>query len=222
MVHGWGGGEGWAANSYVVTLKLSAVIRVLGIPRSSRRVILWNGSTKAARERPPRATCLPLPHPFFTVSHIPAPPGLSGSAWLIHHPPKSHTTSSPSPTLGLYSHPLLFPLIRSQCQRQMVLIVPGLLVLSGGSGDGPRLACRPALGPNDAGLGSAVWQAAGWDCGSHRESGGLWVFATAFFKKKRKMLESIETVLASPKSPLPFKAYFRRAKYRLPLIPREQ
>lgn len=63
---------------------------------------------KPQENEPPCATCLPLPHPFFTVSHIPAPPGLSGSAWLIHHPPKPHHLQPLSyPRLLLPSTPLL-------------------------------------------------------------------------------------------------------------------
>lgn len=121
---------------------------------------------------------------------------------------QSRTTSSPSPTLAFYSHPLLFSLIRSQCQRQMVLIVLGLLVFSGGSGDGPQLACRPcALGPNDAGSGSAVWQAAGWDCGNHWESGGLWVFATAFLKKESVRINW--NCFSISKEPSPFWSLFQ-------------
>lgn len=49
--------------------------------------------------------------------------------------------------------------------------------ISGGGGGGGGQALvgllRPTSGPNDAGSGSAVRQATGWDCGNCRECGGV-------------------------------------------------
>lgn len=121
--------------------------------------------------------CLTL----FTVSDIPAPsptllscvPPLRDS--FIFH--QSATALRPSPPFS--SHPRLF-FLSSVCPsaRDKWCTVLELLVLSGG-GDRPWLACRPTAGPNDAGWGSAVRQATGWDCGNYWESGGVLISATA-------------------------------------------
>lgn len=57
--------------------------------------------------------------------------------------------------------------------------VAGAHDIRGGGEDMAWLACRPTSGPNDAGWGSAVRQAMGWDCGNYWASSGVWIFATA-------------------------------------------
>lgn len=63
---------------------------------------------------------------------------------------------------------------------------------------------RPTSGPNDAGSGSAVRQATGWDCGNGRECGGVRIFATALKKNPAESIESA-VIVTFPKISLLFR-----------------
>lgn len=129
--------------------------------------------------------CLTL----FTVLDVPAPVPLLSYVHPLHDSFIFHQSSTTeslfSPQLLLCSAPLCPTLGLSQCQRQMMHIV---LVLSGGGGDRPFLACRPTSGPNDA----------SWGSGEASDGVGLWelIRECEFLPQLGKnMLESIETIL---------------------------
>lgn len=59
--------------------------------------------------------------------------------------------------------PLPVPAANDACSAEAA----GAHDISGDGGDRPWLSCGPTSGLNDAGWGSAVRQAAGWDCGNY-------------------------------------------------------
>ena len=122
--------------------------------------------------------------PFFTVSDIPVSPPQSllsrvpplHDSFVFH---QSSTALSPSraliPSSSSYPQPLPVPETNDAYSARAA----GTRDISGGGGDRPWLGCGPTSGPNDAGWGSAVRQAMGWDCGNYWECGGVRIFATA-------------------------------------------
>lgn len=157
------------------------------------------------------ATCLPLPHPFYSPRY----PHLSPQSLLRYIPPlprMTHLSStkalqpsvpllSSTSTLIPYSLSYPRPLLMLEKNDPYSAGAAGARDISGGGGDRPWLACRPTSGPNDAGWGSAVRQATGWDCGNCWEC-GVCEYLPQLWKN---MAESIQTLLKCSKMLLMFK-----------------
>lgn len=110
---------------------------------------------------------------------LPPPQLYSSSAWLIRLPPKLYNPQSLSSTLTPSSFSYPQPLPVPEKNDAYSSGAAGACDISGGGGDRPSLACRPTSGPNDAGWGSAVRQATGWNCGNCWACGGVRILATA-------------------------------------------
>lgn len=117
---------------------------------------------------------MPLVFPcltLFTVSDIPQL--LFSSLLCVTHSSSTEALqpSVPLPLLitsSLTPSPLSYPQTLSWPEKSYGFSARavGAHDFRGGGGDRPWLACRPTPGPNDAGWGSAVRQATGWDCGN--------------------------------------------------------